>query len=372
MSVSLLGTSRARELDALRDESASLKRFDLTMSFDIEHDCDVKHADGGHTMSFLTKLPKQLYDRNAFNGFKNRKEFDVGTGRSLAWLSQLAYETDEPDKIRDMLKAWGMRLVGGLISQDANFTVLPIASTQCFVAAGRGATIITFAGTDPLKLPNWISDFDTRPSATGTAEGYQTASNAVWPQLSALLSNLAPDEKEVFVTGHSLGGALAIITANRIISDRLTDVSAVYTFGMPRPGSADFAASYNKDLGTCTYRLVHGEDLVPTVAPSDIGFHHVGRYLHCDRGGKFDAGKLDKEATSDDPLFTKGVSKELHEIFSKPVLYVLAQAKHLKMVATALLGMNTANIRTDPGGIAIEMLPPRLRDHMPDRYIGGF
>jgi hypothetical protein len=28
-------------------------------------------------------------------------------------------------------------------------------------------------------------------------------------------------------------------------------------------------------------------------------------------------------------------------------------------------------MRTDPGGILIEMLPPRLRDHMPDRYIGA-
>jgi hypothetical protein len=26
---------------------------------------------------------------------------------------------------------------------------------------------------------------------------------------------------------------------------------------------------------------------------------------------------------------------------------------------------------TDPGGIVIELLPPRLRDHMPDRYISA-
>jgi len=29
-------------------------------------------------------------------------------------------------------------------------------------------------------------------------------------------------------------------------------------------------------------------------------------------------------------------------------------------------------MRTDPGGIQIELLPLRLRDHMPDRYIGAF
>jgi hypothetical protein len=32
------------------------------------------------------------------------------------------------------------------------------------------------------------------------------------------------------------------------------------------------------------------------------------------------------------------------------------------------LGQVPPGTRTDPGGILIELLPSRIRDHMPDRY----
>jgi hypothetical protein len=57
-----------------------------------------------------------------------------------------------------------------------------------------------------------------------------------------------------------------------------------------------FAAMYNERLGQRTYRLVYGEDLVPTVAPSSLGFHYVGRYLHCERRGKFNERYLLRSA----------------------------------------------------------------------------
>lgn len=50
---------------------------------------------------------------------------------------------------------------------------------------------------------------------------------------------------------------------------------------------------------------------------------------------------------------------------------MLSIAARIKLAAALLTGMGPSNMRTDPGGILIEMLPPRLRDHMPDRYIGA-
>jgi hypothetical protein len=54
-------------------------------------------------MSFLTKLPKEPYNGNGFASFVGQREFNLGDGRAVAWMSQLAYETDEPEKIKDML-----------------------------------------------------------------------------------------------------------------------------------------------------------------------------------------------------------------------------------------------------------------------------
>jgi hypothetical protein len=285
----------------------------------------------------------------------------------MAWLSQLAYETDEPRKIEDILRTWKLRLVDEVASEEIS-TVLPIASTHAFVAAGRGATFITFAGTDPVVLANWISDFDTHLTSTGVAAGYTEAASIVWDRIKEMAEKRPNAEKKLFLGGHSLGGALAVVTASRLASNAPTPVDAVYTFGMPRPGSGDFSRDYNADLGMRTYRLIHGEDLVPTVAPSEMGFRHVGRYLHCARRGRFDEQDLAADTRSDDPPFVKGVAGEIRDFIHSPFGAASAAATQLRLAAEMALGKVRPGKRTDPGGILIELLPSRIRDHMPDRY----
>jgi triacylglycerol lipase len=324
-------------------------------------------------MSFLTKLPLARYDRGAFDGFVPTDDFSPGTGKAMAWLSQLSYETDEPDKIGSILQGWGLRLGDPGIIVEEVVTVLPKASTHCIVATGRGATFIAFAGTDPIVLANWITNFDVQIGKTQTAAGFQIAADAVWARLKTAMANALPAGNKVFVTGHSLGAALAALTAFRIDRDQVAGAGAVYAFGMPRPGSPDFAGTqYNPRLGARTYRLVHGDDLVPTVAPSELGFHHVGRYLRCERGGKFNPADLAADPTSDDPQFVHGVAQELSGLLQSPVSTILSPWKRLKLAVALMIGQGPPELRTDAGGILIELLPPRLRDHMPDRYIGAF
>lgn len=55
---------------------------------------------------------------------------------------------------------------------------------------------------------------------------------------------------QVYVTGHSLGGALANLAAYDIVkalewSEKMTKVIC-YTFGAPRTGNHAFAADYNR------------------------------------------------------------------------------------------------------------------------------
>lgn len=329
-------------------------------------------------MSFLTKLPRALYRADAFDGFTAERDFTLGNAKAMIWISQLAYETDEPDKIKDVLLSWGLQLANTGPDDDAVVvrevkSVLPIASTHCFVASGRGATIVTFAGTDPVVLANWITDFDVHIDATGTAEGYQMAADAVFAQLQDLISAPRLAGNKLFVTGHSLGGALAALSAHQIVSNRIVEATAVYTFGMPRAGTQDFVdTQYNPRLGLCTYRLVQGDDLVPTVAPTELGLHHLGRYLRCERGAKFSAGALAADTASDHPQFVGGVAKELSGLLHGPLSGVLSHAQQLALAQSLALGRGPPGARTDPGGILIELLPPRLRDHIPDRYIGAF
>jgi hypothetical protein len=322
-------------------------------------------------MSFLTRLPRGLYSKNAFDAFDGASQsFNLGTAHAMAWACQLAYETNDPAKIKGICPSWGIAdPTGGILSEEV-VTALPKARTQAIVCDRGDATIITFAGTDPPELADWISNFDIGITRGGAAHGFAVAAQAVESKIDKLLAN-DPADKPIFVTGHSLGGALAVLSAAAIEAARPNRVRAVYTFGMPRPGRADFATTYNPTLGERTYRLVHGDDVVPTVAPSVLGFQHVGRHLHCARQGKFQAHALAPlMPPSDEPQFKKGISTQLKDLLHGSLSNIMpTQAR--AALAGLLLGTGGGGLRTDAGGVIIELLPPPLRDHMPDRYIAA-
>jgi hypothetical protein len=311
------------------------------------------------------------YDPNAFASFSNKEGFTIGTGKAMAWMSQLAYELDEKQKVESILQVWGLSLNDDGIIVEEVATVLPLASTHLFVASGHDATVVSFAGTDPLTLANWISDFDVNLSSTNTAEGFTRAANAVWSRIDAVLRAANGASARIFVTGHSLGGALAALTAKRIAGSGGFNLIGVYTFGMPRVGDEDWHSQYTDTLGQNTFRLVYGDDLVPTVAPSNLGFRHIGRLLRCDVGGKFDPDELAPNSESDEPLFEPGVAKDLQVVLNDPAQSIAAVKQRLEVAAGLALGAGPSDIRSDLAAVAIELLPPRLRDHIPDRYISA-
>jgi triacylglycerol lipase len=136
-------------------------------------------------MSILVELPEDEYDPKAFAEFAPRAGFNIGTARAMAWISQLAYETASPEKVERI----GRRLKLDDISpfkQPAKST-LPLSSTSGVLAMKNDALIIAFAGTDPLNLLNWVSDFYLgRPSAD-LHEGFQDAAAAVWTEIGTAI-----------------------------------------------------------------------------------------------------------------------------------------------------------------------------------------
>lgn len=321
-------------------------------------------------MSNLTTLLRGSYRPNAFDEFSTAGKFNLGTARALAWMSQLAYETADRDKVSDILGSWQMQLLAdGIIFGDAH-SVLPIASTHAVAASGRGATILSFAGTDPVSLANWISNFNFRTEPGSTADGFRQAFEAVEKQVLAI-ARAHPADQPLFVTGHSLGGAVAAIAAQVLQTNRI-NVAGVYTFGMPRPGSASFARDiYNPALGGRTYRLVHGNDIVPTVAPSALGLHHVGCLLRCDRGGRFDPQTLSADPGLDDPLFSAASAAQLRALINDPGSELIDFGRRLAVVGDIALGRRIMHGRPPSVAVIVESLPPPIRDHLPDCYINA-
>ena len=318
-------------------------------------------------MSALTKYPEDLYDPQAFAAFVGDRTFRLGTARALSWLCQLAYETDEPGKMARLLAMWDLAFLGTGIVAKSVATPLPIARTEAFLATRGDVACLSFAGTDPVVIEDWITDFSIQASPDGIAQGFSIAAQAVLPEITALLK--ASSCRAVFVTGHSLGGALAVIAASSLV-DAGIPVAGVYTFGMPRAGSESFQRAYDARLGDVTYRLVHGTDIVPSVPPTGLGFHHVGRSLRCVSWAKCDPSALTPTPGSDEPQFLPQVAVGVRQVLLRPLGARTLVAGAYRN-AISLLRLTRHSRRNDAIGWFLDNLPPQIRDHLPDAYINA-
>jgi hypothetical protein len=83
---------------------------------------------------------------------------------------------------------------------------------------------------------------------------------------------------------HSLGSALAMVTAAKLEADGYS-VAAVYSFGGPRSGDGTWAGAYNAlGLNDKTLRFVYYKDPVPLLPPLGTDYKHVGRMVQMPLG----------------------------------------------------------------------------------------
>ena len=106
---------------------------------------------------------------------------------------------------------------------------------------------------------------------TDAAEG-ETAGERLAADLRA-----HPSEK-LYLTGHSLGGAAAILAAARLSDLGVSpDQLIVTTFGAPAVGNEDFVRTYRARF--TLRRIVMRGDPLKDALPSPLGFHHFGERI---------------------------------------------------------------------------------------------
>jgi hypothetical protein len=76
--------------------------------------------------------------------------------------------------------------------------------------------------------------------------------------------------RSLWITGHSLGGALAMLTAAFLANVQNHPLAGVYTFGQPRVGDPVFQRRYDETLGDITFRCVNNCDPVPHLPPREL------------------------------------------------------------------------------------------------------
>jgi len=204
--------------------------------------------------------------------------FDMVNAWWLIEASTLVYA--EPDFVTEKFK------------QNAGFTDVKFfenKATQCFVANNEKFAIVVFRGSearlregdsDPGYIfADWMANFNFLPEAWDQGgnvhRGFKAALLEVWTDLEDYVSNLQKNNLKIWITGHSLGAALATLAA-----DRYGNVQGLYTYGSPRVGDQDF----RKDFNVNTYRFVNNSDIVTKVPPPGM-YCHVGELKYIDSEG---------------------------------------------------------------------------------------
>lgn len=217
--------------------------------------------------------------------------------RNALWLGQaaeLAYAYSESDPEPNQKKAQGRKTLQswGL----ANFAPLFDAETdtQGYLAGNGEMVLVTFRGTVADKFDNWLTDLDV-PFTAGPVgrvhQGfYERGLMQVWEQLAAALPVIRNVNQPLWLTGHSLGAALACLAAAKLVQCGLvSSVAGLYTFGQPRTGDETFAAWLDGLMKPKTFRFVDNNDIVPHVPPSISGYKHAGTFSFFDADGDIKA-----------------------------------------------------------------------------------
>lgn len=154
--------------------------------------------------------------------------------------------------------------------------VMPVvdASMIGYVISVDDLTVIVFRGTDNNIdwIVNLVSSSKSTPHGT-IHKGFSNAYDPLKPQIVKVLSGSKP--KHLWVTGHSLGGALAVVCAYDLIENEKMKVDGVITFGQPMVAHQQLANYLNNDE-TLLRRYAHyvnDNDIVPKIPP---GYSHCG------------------------------------------------------------------------------------------------
>jgi triacylglycerol lipase len=224
--------------------------------------------------NFLLGLgQKQICKRNNRQGF-NFRNYHLPSSRvndalMLAHLSNLAYTNESPGKISTHRTSCGREQFKS-VRQIRNSRT----STQGFIATNDKCLVIAFRGSetnifDPVAFfKDWfLTDFNYRlvdvrwggPRAKVHA-GFRGALDSVY---NVILNYLRDTErnKPLYITGHSLGGALATLLTYRLRAEGEWTNLKMFTFGAPPVGDSNFVRTFERK-SIESYNIVNQNDPV--------------------------------------------------------------------------------------------------------------
>ncbi|MDM4018110.1 lipase family protein [Roseiconus lacunae] len=157
------------------------------------------------------------------------------------------------------MRRWGFNKVE--MFYDRTF----LTDTRGFIAYSDDTVVVSFSGSEFSDgfVDWWGTDANVLlvdGSDYGVAGrvhmGFAMSAETVYAQILARVDAASKAGKRVLITGHSLGGAVATLTASRLERDGV-DVAALYAFANPLVGDAEFCLDLASSGITCVRTYNH-------------------------------------------------------------------------------------------------------------------
>ncbi|NJM99127.1 MAG: lipase family protein [Phormidesmis sp. RL_2_1] len=211
------------------------------------------------------------------------------------------------------LEPWSEQAKNDMIRHNFCYFDKADRDTQAYMFRTDQFMVLAFRGSQEPK--DWLTNFTTRLRNftirkdgvtaissyrkgrvhTGFFLAWAIIEEPVLAEIQRWTKELAQAGKllpPLYITGHSLGGALATIAAAALIDNGIR-VEGVYTFGQPRVGDRTFITQLNANTGGKVFRFVNNNDIVPHVPPPFSIWNPMRLYGHVGTVKYFDAkGKI--------------------------------------------------------------------------------
>jgi hypothetical protein len=178
--------------------------------------------------------------------------------------------------------------------------LISVGNTQVFVGENDNAIVLAFRGTESPTtldgLKDWLltdavnllivpeGQIGTEFAAAGVGArfhlGFMTALASIWgPTAEAVDKAVQKKERPLWITGHSLGGALAQLAAWRF-HRQFVEVHQVMTFGAPMVGNRTATEAFDREFPGKIFRYVNSPDMVPALPTVSL---LANAYGHCQK-----------------------------------------------------------------------------------------
>lgn len=342
-------------------------------------DVQLYHS-GGNRIRVAEYDPRELTDQRLpsamlAEAWDTELEVQWDVAALLALLSKQVYDDDD-EMLDHLFRGMGF----------TRWVSIKRQSMAAHVIASDRATVVVFRGTNITELEDWKKNFSAGFTTYSPADnhkfhrGFWDAYLLVRSQALKFIDRNRTDR--LWVTGHSLGGAMATLCTIDIVTSR-EQQPVLVTFGQPRVTDSGGAQWIDQRLRGRYARFVHGNDIVPSVPPTVpalFPYAHAGRLIAMTEGD-VQAAESVMKAASFEAAYCGSCGRLLqsHQLQSQPVYQPaiepppLTQRQFEELLPPELprLGVN-ATVQFPDGRLETRaIIPHYFTDHFIAAYIAA-